>query len=141
MGSHRTIQQLRPLFHRMATSDTILNRGATVGEEVLPSFTKQFVEPWCALCTEFLRSEREHVLGAEPSRKEREAHRQTLKWLLRLTRLIHSMAADPEFPDPSAAELLKVKVWQLDQSWKTIYEPVPEEQANRILAEVFPDES
>ena len=125
----------------MATSDAIVDRGATSVEEVLPSFTKKYVEPWCALCTDFLRWERDHILGAEPSLKEREEHRQTLKWLLRLTRLIHSMAADPEFPDPSAVELLKVKLWQLDQSWKMIYEPMPAEQANRILAEVFPDES
>ncbi len=79
--------------------------------------------------------------GRNPSSKEQEEHRQTLKWLLRLTRLIHSMAADPEFPEPSAAELLEVKLWQLEQSWKMIYEPMPKEEANRILAEVFPDES
>ena len=109
-------------------------------EEVLPSFTKKYVEQWCVLCTDFLRWEREHILGAEPTLKEREEHRQTLKWLLRLTRLIHSMAADPEFPDPSALELVRMKLWQLDQSWKMIYDPIAEAEANAILAEVFPDE-
>jgi hypothetical protein len=122
----------------MASSPSVLSRSVTIPKEGLPSFTKQYIEQWCVLCTDFLAWEREHMLGAEPSPKEQEEHRQTLKWLLRLTRLIHSMAADPEFPEPSAAELLEVKLWQLDQSWKMIYEPMPKEEANRILAEVFP---
>ena len=50
------------------------------------------------------------------------------------------MAADPEFPDPSALELVRMKLWQLDQSWKMIYDPIAEAEANAILAEVFPDE-
>jgi hypothetical protein len=30
--------------------------------------------------------------------------------------------------------------WQLERSWKMLYDPIPDEEANRILAEVFPDE-
>jgi len=125
----------------MATSEVIRHPGVGVVEDVFPPFTKRLVESWCALCTDFLSWEREHFLTGDPSAKEREAHRQTLKWLLRLTRLFQSMAADPEFPDSSAPELLKLKLWQLDQSWKMIYEPMPEEEANQILAEVFSNES
>ena len=124
----------------MASSEATLSQSVTVPKEGLPSFTEQSVEQWCALCSDFLRWEREHILGAEPTPKEQAEHRQTLKWLLRLTRLIHSMAADPEFPDPSALELLKVKLWQIHQSWKMIYDPIAEAEANAILAEVFPDE-
>ena len=125
----------------MASSEAVLNRPTVAPEKGFPSFTKQCVEQWCALCTEFLRWEREHILEKNPSSTEQAEHRQALTWLLRLTRLIHSVAADPEFPDHGAVELLEVKLWQLDQSWKMIYQPMPEAEANRILAEVFPDES
>jgi hypothetical protein len=102
------------------------------------SLAKDFVERWSATCTNFLRWEREHILKAEPSSKESEDHRQLLKWLLRLTRAIHSMAADPDFPNRAAAELLEMKLWQLNESWKTIYEPAPEQEAQKVLNEVFP---
>src|SRR5437870_1046094 len=102
----------------MASSEAILSQPVTA--ETPPSYTRQSVEQWCTLCTDFLRWEREHILRGEPSQKEQEDHRQTLKWLLRLTRLIHAMAADPEFPDSSAVELLKLKLWQLEQSWKMV---------------------
>jgi hypothetical protein len=125
----------------MASNTAVLSQPITLLEQDSSSFTKRSVEQWCALCTSFLTWERERILKAKPLPKEQEEHRQTLKWLLRLTRLIHSMAADPEFPDPSAAELLELKLWQLDQSWKMLYEPMPEAEANKILTEVFPNES
>ena len=102
------------------------------------SLAKDFVERWCANCTDFLAWERENILKREPSPKEREKHRQSLKWLLRLTRVIHSIAADPEFPNRSASELLEMKLWQLNESWKMIYEPVSDETAKQVLNEVFP---
>ena len=113
----------------------------SVSEERLPGFTKQSVEQWCGICTKFLQWERDRILNVEPSPAERQEHRQTLKWLLRLTKLIHSMTSDAEFPDRSAAQLLKMKLWQLDQSWKMIYEPMAAEEADRVLAQVFPGES
>jgi hypothetical protein len=48
------------------------------------------------------------------------------------------MTADPDFPDRSAAELLEMKLWQLNESWKMIYEPIAEEEAKKVLDEVFP---
>src|SRR6267142_208689 len=102
------------------------------------SLAKDFVERWCATCTNFLRREREHILKGEPSSKEREEHRQLLKSVLRLTRVIHSIAADPDFPNRAAAELLEMKLWQLNESWKTIYEPISEQEAKKVLDEVFP---
>ena len=113
---------------------------AGVSPQRSPDFTKQSIEQWCALCANFLQWEREHILQSEASPTDRNEHRQALKWLLRLTRTIHASVADPEFPDRSTLALLEIKLWQLDQSWKMIYEPISEEEANRILAEVCPDE-
>ena len=104
-----------------------------------PEFlAKDFLERWSATCSDFLRWEREKILKGDPTPKEREKHRQVLKWLLRLTRVIHSIAADPEFPNRAASELLEMKLWQLNESWKMIYESVSDEAAKQVLNEVFP---
>jgi hypothetical protein len=79
------------------------------------------------------------MLTAEPSAKNRAEHRRCLKWLLRLTRLLHSLAADPEFPDKSLAEELEGRLLQLESSWRIFYEAMPAEEAEKLLAEVFPE--
>jgi hypothetical protein len=80
------------------------------------------------------------VLKKEPSPKQLEEHQRTLRWLLQAARLLHSLVADPGFPDRSARQLLEGVIWQLEESWKAAYEPMPQAQAEMILAEVFPDE-
>lgn len=78
------------------------------------------------------------MLLEEPAADKKEQHRQCLKRLLRLTRLLHSMAADPEFPDRSLATELEGRLLQLESSWRMFYEAMPAEQAEKLLAEVFP---
>jgi hypothetical protein len=114
---------------------------ASALEPIVPHFTQQYVDQWCATCDQFLRWERESILKSEPSSTDLARHRLTLKWLMRFTRVLKSMAMDPEFPHPSALEVLDMKLWQLEQSWKTLYDPLPLVEADRILAEVFPNES
>jgi hypothetical protein len=80
------------------------------------------------------------MLEAEPTLKSKEEHRQSLKWLLRLTRLLHSVAADPEFPDRALADELEGRLLQLNSSWRMFYEAMPAEQAEKLLEEVFPNE-
>src|SRR5439155_14443856 len=98
------------------------------------------VRKWSAMCGEFLAWERELMLKSDPSPKQQEDHRQSLKWLLRLTRQIYSMAADPEFPDRSAFQELSGRLLQLEESWKQFYEAMPAEEADRLLARIFPAE-
>ena len=89
-----------------------------------------------SLYQEFL-AEREEILKKDPSPKEREEHQRTLKWLLQAARLLHSLLAAPDFPDRSARRSLEGVIWQLEESWRAIYEPMPEAQAKMLLAEVF----
>ena len=35
---------------------------------------------------------------------------------------------------------MELTVWKLEQSWKMIYEPMPVAEAEKLLAEIFPDE-
>jgi hypothetical protein len=122
----------------MAVSNTDLGLDATAPD--IEHLTGDYVHQWSTSCGRFLAWEREEMLHAEPSVKTKEEHRQCLKWLLRLTRLLHSLAADPEFPDRSLAEELEGRLLQLDSSWRMFYEAMPARQAEKLLAEVFPNE-
>jgi hypothetical protein len=53
---------------------------------------------------------------------------------------LECVASDPDFSDRPLGNVLKAKVWQLEQPWRQIYEPISEEAANKILAEIFPPE-
>ena len=101
--------------------------------------TEDYVHQWSMLCGRFLDWERRQMLGAEPSGKQKEEHRQRLKWLLRVTRLLHSVAADPEFPDPSLADELEGRLLQLESSWRMFYDAMSSHQAEKLLSEVFPE--
>jgi|SRR6266850_3903957 len=123
----------------MTATDAVRSQPAiSISAEGLTAFARDYVQQWCTTCTNFLEWEREHILKGEASLVEQEEHRQILKWLLRLTRLIHSVAADPDFPDRSAADLVELKLWQLNESWRMIYEPMPQEEAEKLLNQVFP---
>ena len=94
---------------------------------------------WARLCDAFLDFQRRHILEAEPSDQELEQHRQGLKWLLRVTRLLHAEASDPDFPDHSLGRQLRIRLRQLEESWQMIHDPLPPAEAEAILKQVFPD--
>ena len=59
---------------------------------------------------------------------------------MRTAKLLECVVSDPDSSSASAVALLRAKVWQLERSWKMLYDPMREEEADRILAEVFPHE-
>ena len=108
-------------------------------QEQAPLFsTAKLLEEWRATCRTFLSWEKERILLGKPTAEERDKHRRTLTWLLRMTRLLDGLLSDPEFPDRSAAGRLKPLLFLLDASWKTIYNPLPEQEYGRIIAQCFP---
>jgi hypothetical protein len=98
------------------------------------------IEEFCAECDRFIEWQYREIIRGESSAEQQEKHRRELKWALRTAKLLECVASDPDSASPSAVALLKAKVWQLERSWKMLYEPIPEEEADQILAEVFPDE-
>ena len=98
------------------------------------------LEQFCDECDRFIKWQYREIITGEPSTEQRESHRQELKWALRTAKLLECVASDPDFSGPSALALLRAKVWQLERSWKMLYDPMLEEEANRILNEFFPDE-
>src|SRR6266568_4152971 len=100
-------------------------------------FAREQTERWCVACQKFLTWERERILRDNPSPQEQKEHKTSLKWLLRVTRLIHASAVDPDFPDHSMAKMLAMMVWKLEQSWRMIYEPMSEAEGEKLLKETF----
>lgn len=95
---------------------------------------------FCDECDRFIQWQYREIIKGDPSPEQQARHREDLKWVLRTAKLLECVAADPDFSSSTAMALLRAKVWQLERSWKMLYDPIPEAKANRILAEVFPDE-
>ena len=101
-------------------------------------FAREQVERWCSAFQKFLAWERDVIVGGTPSEQAKQEHKATLKWLLRVSKLFHAATTDPDFPDRSMANMMEMTVWKLEQSWKMIYEPMPEAEADKLLAKIFP---
>jgi hypothetical protein len=112
---------------------------AALDEKTSLFSTEKLLGEWRETCRTFLSWERERIIVGQPSREERERHRGTLAWLLRMTRMLDSLMSDPEFPDKSAAAQLKSLLFLLDASWKTIYDPLPEADYRKVIAQCFPE--
>ncbi len=122
-------------------ASTVLNDPAIERLKRAPLFsTERLLRDWRETCRSFLDWEKEHIILASPTPEDKDRHRGTLAWLLRLTRVFDSLLSDPEFPDRSAAGQLKPLLFVLEASWKTICEPLPEAEYDRVLTECFPED-
>src|SRR5437667_12793455 len=97
--------------------------------EPFKDLARDYIEQWSTVCGRFLQWEREHILKQDASPDLLKQHRDALKWLLRITRMLHASIADPDFPDRSLAGELQGRVLQLESSWGMIHEPIPEADA------------
>jgi hypothetical protein len=96
------------------------------------------IERWCAGCDGFVQWERDNILRGNPPAELREEHRTALKLLLRLTRLFSAALSHPDSQDRAFERMLGDALWKLEQSWRMIYEPLPDSEAEKLMAEVFP---
>lgn len=124
----------------MAISETATREQEIIESLDSGSYISDQVHRWSEMCFQFRKWERQHILMSDPSLKEQEFHQTNLKWLLRWTRLMHAMIADVEFPDQTLARELSGLISQLESSWRMVYDPLPDQQADKLLADVFPDE-
>jgi hypothetical protein len=115
--------------------------GFAPGPASLPDFVLDCFRDFFRTCDGFLDWERENVLRVEPSAETLTRHRDALKWLLRLARIMHCGTSDAEFPDRSLARELSARLRQLEESWTLVHERMPEAEADAILKQVFPDAS
>jgi hypothetical protein len=123
----------------MAASSSVLESATRSQTGTFQQLVVEQIPQWCDVVDQFIQWQSQRMLRASPSPQEEEDHRQGLKWLLRLTRLIHSVASDPEFPDKTMLAQLEAQMSQLEESWELFYNRMPSAEAEKILAEAFPN--
>lgn len=121
----------------MATRESVA--GPAVEIPSLGQWTIGRVLEWSASCSRFLQWEHQHLVLEQPSPQEFAEHKQALRWLLQITRLYHAAVSDPEFPDRSAVKELHGRLLQLESSWRMFHEAMPKAEADKLVAEVFPE--
>jgi hypothetical protein len=100
------------------------------------------VHRWSAMCGAVLAWERQDILGGNPTETERQKHREAVKILLRWSRFIQAMLADPDIHDRSLLAEIEGRVLQLESSWETLTEPTMDDrEAASLLKEAFPGEA
>ena len=122
----------------MAASETLFEK-TELGNFGLRKVVVNNLERFCEECDRFIQWQYKEIIRGAPSVETQERHRRELKWTLRTAKLLECVASDPDSSSPSALALLRSKLWQLERSWKMLYEPMPEEEADKILSEVFPN--
>jgi hypothetical protein len=113
-------------------SAQLAERGAEVVEKLLAS--------WLGHWEDFRRRERLELIEREPSQAAIAQFRQELRWLLRSARQLSSLVTDPDYPAPQHAEAIAWRVRQLEDSWKSLNNPMTEAEAEALLKQHFPDD-
>ena len=76
------------------------------------------VQRWSQECQRFLDWQRQFFVTAEDSDTLRPRHERALQRLLGLGRMLNAATSDPEFMDRRAADLVKARLAQLQESWE-----------------------
>ena len=106
----------------------------------LQQAAREQVSQWSEVCQRFLDWQNREILEpSEPSAERLEEHRAGLKWLLRFGRALALTASDPDYPDKQISRELNGRLIQLEHSWRTVHERMPETEAASLLREVFPE--
>jgi hypothetical protein len=110
---------------------------AASGGTIARDLTRGMVQLCVESCHILLDWERSQLTGGTADAKQQQQHRNSLKWMLRLMRMLHAEASDPDYPDRTAAAELEAVIWKLQESWETFYNSMPEDEAERLLSEHF----
>jgi hypothetical protein len=99
----------------------------------------EYVEQWLNTCDAFKRWHRENLLLREPTAAALKESERVLPWLIRFSRLMHGQMLDPTWPHPQLARPVAATLRQLEELWELTHNPIPEAEADALLAKYFPD--
>jgi hypothetical protein len=95
------------------------------------------VQRWSRECQRFLDWQRQFFVTAEDSNALRPRRERALQRLLGLGRMLNSATSDPEFMDRRAADLVKARLAQLQESWELTHAAMTGAEAEAVLAAHF----
>ncbi len=102
--------------------------------------TLELLSFWLRRCDQFRERERREIIEQAPSSKELAEYREDLKWMIRGTRAILNVVSDPDFPQQHFAAEVSGKLLQLEESWRSLTNPVTEPEAEALIQKFLPDE-
>lgn len=100
----------------------------------------KLLDIWIVLCEDFRRRERHEIIEQEPSDATLAEFRQELRWVLRSASHLLGLATDPDYPAPHHAEEITWRVRQLEDSWRSLNNPMNEAEAQAHLKRHFADD-
>ena len=100
--------------------------------------TLELLSFWLRLCDQFRERERREIIEQEPSSKKLAEYREDLKWMIRGARALLNVVSDPDFPERHFAAELSGKLLQLEESWRSLTNPVTEPEAESFIQKFFP---
>ncbi len=112
--------------------DQVRDRGTSVVLKLLDS--------WIGLCEDYRKRERHEIIEQEPSEAKLAEFRQELRWLLRSASHLLSLATDPDYPAPHDTDEIAWRVRQLEDSWRSLNNPMNEAVARTLLKRHFADD-
>jgi hypothetical protein len=103
--------------------------------------TKRQLQEWFDWIDRILDIHRTNFVFREATSKDLQEHKTVLKLSIRTSHLINALIADPDFNEPELTNRLQLRIRQLQDAYDTFHDlSLSEEQSEKILKQVFPDE-
>jgi hypothetical protein len=128
----------------MAVPDPTVSSCAPGATTDMERLLAEQVRLFCAKCDPLIERGYREIIRGTPTAAVLERHCHELQWALRSARLYSRLTTAKDFSDRSLAELLAVKLRQLEEHWKCIHEPPSQQEAQKLqdmIQTTFPDES
>ena len=122
--------------------DVLVQERASVGfAESFATKARRNLQNWIELAYQFRKWERTEIALGNPSQATMSEHKRSLSLALKATRLMVSIASDPESFDSEMFSKLSILQEQLQHSWDIFYNRPNQEEAAKneaLLTELFP---
>lgn len=90
-------------------------------------------------CADLSQWHRKNFLQTDPTDEHRREFETFFPVMIRAARLMQNSVSDPSFPLPHLAKKLDTALWSLEEAWQSEHNPMTEDQAEKLLADIFPD--
>ena len=108
-------------------------------ERVLLEDFRQKIDEWSRCSRELTRWEDAELLDDPPDPARLAQHKAMLERLTFFGQVFAFVTSRPDFPDGHLAELVHATQWVFREKFRMFHNPMPKEEAERLLAEVFPE--
>jgi len=94
---------------------------------------------WVKACDTFREWERKELIQKEPSPETLAKHKKLGSALIRTAHMLQAVMEYPDYPTREFLPEVRGKLLQLEDARDMIHDPMSDQEADAILAKVFPD--